>query len=77
MSKQLTDTALITVTSVAQQYEAHMLKILLEEEGINVFLQDEVFAQLYAGALGGIKIQVAAADAEKARKLLVESGQTL
>ena len=77
MSKQETNTELVTVTAVNQHYEAYMYKALLEAEGISVFLQDEIFAQLYTNALGGIKIQVPAIDAEKARQLLAESGYVL
>jgi len=68
---------LVTITSVSQHYEAYMLKALLEEEGIDVFLQDEIFAQLYTNALGGIKIQVPNKDAERAREVLVENGHVL
>jgi len=65
---------LITVAVVYQFYEAHLLKMLLEEEGIQVFLGNEAIAQVYANAAGGIEIQVSDMDAEKARKWLVENG---
>jgi len=76
MSKQQTSEDLVTIATVAQHFEAYMLKALLEGEDIPVFLQDELFTQLYA-CLGGIKIQVPATDAEKAHKILVENGHTL
>jgi len=76
MSGQQTN-ELATITSVSQHYEAYMLKALLEEEGITVFLQDELFAQLYTNALGGIKIQVPSMDADRARKVLMDNGHVL
>ena len=63
-----------TVAVVGQFYEAHLLKTLLEEEGIQVFLRNEAIAQVYANMLGGINIQVPDEDAEKARDWLVENG---
>jgi len=77
MDTQETNTALVTVATVGHDFEAYMLKALLEEEGISVFLKDELFAQLLSGVSGGIKIQVANADAEKARQLIAESGRAL
>jgi len=65
---------LITVAVVYQLYEAYMLKTLLEEEGIQVFLRNEAIAQIYANVVGGIDIQVPAVDVEKTRNWLVENG---
>jgi hypothetical protein len=65
---------LITVAIVGQAYEAHLLKMLLEEEGIPVFLGNEAIAQLYANLVGGSEIQVPDTDAEKARTWLIENG---
>ena len=74
--KREIDTALITVATVEQPYEAYLIKGFLEENGIAAFLQHELFAQLFPStATGGIKIQVSCADAEKARQLLAERGQ--
>jgi len=70
MDTQQTNTALVTVATVGQNYEAYILKGLLEEEGIAVYLKDELFSQLLAGVSGGIKLQVSGADAEKARELI-------
>ncbi|MCL2097479.1 MAG: DUF2007 domain-containing protein [Bacteroidales bacterium] len=77
MDTSKTDSALVTIATVSQSYEAYMLKALLEEEGIVVFLQDEIFAQVLSAVSGGIKVRVSAADAEKARNLLTESGHVL
>lgn len=70
MDTHPTNKALVTVATVNQHYEAYMLKALLEEKEISVFLQDEIFAQLLSNASGGIKIQVSATDAEKAHEIL-------
>ena len=67
---------LITVAVVGQYYEAHLLKTLLEEEGIQVFLRNEAIAQVYANMLGGIDIQVPDVDAEKATNWIIENGYT-
>jgi hypothetical protein len=65
---------LITVAVVGQAYEAHLLKMLLEEEGIPVFYRNEHIAQAFANVFGGIEIQVPDTDAEKARTWLIENG---
>ena len=77
MSNRTTNTALVTVAIVNQSYEAYMIKAFLEDEGISVFLQDELFAQLLSGVSGGIKIQVPATDVEKTCKILTESEHAL
>jgi len=64
---------LVTVAVVYQLYEAHMLKTLLEEEGIQVFLRNEAIAQIYANVVGGIDIQVPDENVEKTRNWLVEN----
>ncbi len=65
---------LVTLTTVNQQAEAYMLKSFLEEAGFMVFLQNEMTAQLYGNAAGGVSIQVPDTEAEKARNLLIEAG---
>lgn len=57
--------------------DAYLAKALLESEGIDVFLQDEMTIQVfnfYSNALGGVKMLVPNNQAEKARELLKESG---
>jgi hypothetical protein len=51
-----------------------MLRAHLEEAGFTVFVQNELMSQLYGNVFEGIAIQVPTADAEEARKLLVEGG---
>lgn len=50
---------------------------LLEDAGIEIHLKDELTVQvynLYSQAVGGVKVQVRAADAEQARTILREAG---
>jgi hypothetical protein len=52
---------------------AHVARARLEAEGIRTFLLDEnllTVNPLLAGAMGGVKLVVAAADADIARELL-------
>jgi hypothetical protein len=64
---------LITVASTSHTYEAHLIKSKLESEGIPAFIKDEhvVTANwLYSLAVGGVKIQVAQRDVERAKEIL-------
>ncbi len=64
---------LVTITSYLTAHEAYIAKACLEEEGIYVFLQDieTVGLQLeLSSAIGGVKLQVPAADADHAREML-------
>ncbi len=64
---------MITVTTVNWISEADELCAQLEANGIKTFLPDQGMAvanPLYAGALGGIRIQVDEGDAAQARELL-------
>ena len=53
-------------------YQAHLAKARLEAAEIPVFLKDENIGRLYqyAGALGGVKLQVPGANIEEAQKIL-------
>jgi hypothetical protein len=72
MSNEETNIKLVTVAVANKPHEASMLKTLLEEAGITVFLQNEMLAHLYANVVGGITIQVPDTDVEKARDLLID-----
>jgi hypothetical protein len=74
MKNEETDQTLVTITTVDKQFTAYMIKDILEDAGIKVFLQNEITAQLYASAAGGIAVQVSDTEAEKARRLLNEIG---
>lgn len=74
MKNEEANQELVTVIVVNKQLTAYMIKDLLEDAGITVFLQNEMTAQLYANAAGGIVIQVPNTEVEKARELLKEGG---
>lgn len=63
---------LITVATFSVDVEAEMAKNRLEEEGIRAFLQGETATGLYqlGYTLGGIQLQVAAEDGERAVDIL-------
>ncbi len=64
---------LVTITTFENGPEAHAARLRLESEGIRAAVNDEVVVNWlwYVGtALGGVKLQVAAADAERARAIL-------
>lgn len=64
---------LVTVGVFDNLPNAHIALGRLDAEGIEASLKDANFVQmdwLYAIALGGIKVQVAVPDAERASKIL-------
>jgi hypothetical protein len=66
---------MITVATFDNQADAHIAKGLLEAEGLSPSLGDSHLVQtdwLYSAALGGIKLQVPAGEAERARQLLAQ-----
>jgi RNA polymerase subunit RPABC4/transcription elongation factor Spt4 len=68
--------ALVAVGSFREPYEAHLARSLLETEGIDAFVAFEHHVGLnwlYSSALGGVRLHVPAADAERARELLAIS----
>ncbi|MBN1113594.1 MAG: DUF2007 domain-containing protein [Bacteroidales bacterium] len=67
----------ITVTSFLLIQDAYMAKSLLESEGINVFLKDELSTQVnphYSNTFDGVKLQVIDSEAERALQLLIDAG---
>lgn len=63
----------VTVATFDQAANAHLSKAQIEEEGIEAFIADEntvTMNWLFSNAVGGIKLQVNAADAEKAIEIL-------
>ena len=58
-------------------HEAHLAKGVLESEGLDVQIKDEMTAQVnnfYSTAIGGVKLLVRQEDAERAYNVLKESG---
>lgn len=65
----------VTVQRYRDLSEAMFAKGLLEAEGIDCFLSDENMARMnwfYSNALGGIRLQVHASEAERASEILSE-----
>ena len=65
------ETELVTVGTYSHAYEADLAVSRLESEGIMAFAADEFTVnRLYSSAIQGIKLQVPAPDAERAREIL-------
>ncbi len=58
-----------TVAECASAEEAEVLRSLLEDSGVTVYLPDEL-AVTYRGIVSSIRVQVADEDAESARRIL-------
>ncbi len=66
-----------TILTFTYPHEAHMAKAYLESNGIEVFIQDEMMAQVhnfYSNAIGGVKLQVRETDVEAGLKFLESGG---
>ncbi len=58
-------------------HEAHLVKGVLEAEGFEVQIKDELTAQVnnfYSTAIGGVKLLVRQEDAERVEEVLKETG---
>lgn len=67
----------ITVWTFMYPHEAHIPKAKLESEGIEVFIKDELTAQvnnIYSNAIGGVKLQVREKDYQRAVQILEDAG---
>jgi hypothetical protein len=68
---------LVTIATFTLPSELSVAKSLLESEGIRYYTADELTVQSYnflSNAVGGVKLQVASSDANKAHDLLVAAG---
>lgn len=66
-----------TIATFTFPSEMYSARALLETEGIECFVKDELTAQVhnfYSQAIGGVKLQVKEEDAERARSLLINAG---
>jgi hypothetical protein len=64
---------LITLATINNSIQAHLLKSRLESEGIPCFLTDEnINTLLPAGPFGGIKVQVHLSDSLRAFDILYD-----
>ena len=60
--------------------DAYLAKALLESNGIEVFLKDEMTTQVfnfYSNAIGGVKLLVPTTEAKKAFEILKDGGYIL
>ena len=65
------DVELVTVDTYSHAYEADLAISRLESEGIMAFAADEFMVnRLYSSAISGVRLQVPAPDAERAREIL-------
>lgn len=65
----------VTLQTYTYSGELAIVRSLLDSEGIETFVLDEVISQVnpfYSNAVGGIKLQVLDKDFQKARDLLIE-----
>lgn len=72
--------SLITVGSFSKPEEAHLLRMRLEAGGVPAYMQNESMIQmdwLYSNLLGGVQVQIAEEDVERAREILHEPGEAL
>jgi len=67
------DEELVAVATFSTEPEAHLARIRLEEDGIESIVSDGVVSNinwLYTQAIGGVKVMVREADAERAHDVL-------
>lgn len=67
---------LVTIAEFNLPNRAQFLKSLLEAEGIQCYLKDELTSQIYGTGImfGGIKLQVLDTDVEAATRILIARG---
>jgi DNA-directed RNA polymerase subunit RPC12/RpoP len=68
---------LVTILTFVYPHESGIPRSLLESEGIECFMRDEMTATVqpfYSNAIGGIKLQVRESDVQKAIEVLTEGG---
>lgn len=63
---------MITIATFSKPEEAHMLRLRLEAGGVSAFLQDENVVQIVPNVFGGVRIQIAEEDMERAQAILGE-----
>jgi DNA-directed RNA polymerase subunit RPC12/RpoP len=69
--------SLVTILTFVYPHESAIPRSLLESEGVECFMRDEMTAsvqQFYSNAIGGIKLQVRESDVQRAMGILIEGG---
>jgi hypothetical protein len=64
-----------TLASFADLMEAQLLRSRLESSGIPAFVCDENMAPLAAYAMGGVRVEVADEDFDRATQMLAEESE--
>ena len=67
----------LTLKSFMYPHEAHIVKALLESEGVETNLKDELTIQVnnfYSNAIGGVKVQVQEKDLDRGKEILEKGG---
>jgi hypothetical protein len=65
---------MVTLRTCSDLAEAEVLKSLLEGSGVTAFLPDED-SVLWENALGGIRLQVAEEDVDRANDVIQQAGK--
>lgn len=65
---------LITIKTSDRNVELHVAKTYLEDNGIPVFIKDELMHQVHPAAVRGAKLQVRDEDVQRAIELLIQGG---
>ena len=70
---------MVEIARFQNQAEAFMLRSLLESEGIECYLKDEIINQMYGGFVdfGGIKVQVMEDQVPHAMDVMLANGYEL
>ncbi len=71
---------LITIKTFDNSIDAHLLRIELENEGIECYIYDEhtvTLFPLYSNAVGGIKVKILKKDLELAKSILLSAIKTV
>ena len=67
----------VTVITFVYPHEVGIPSSLLESEGIECFVRDDLTLNIvpfYSNAIGGIRLQVKESDAQRATDILIEGG---
>jgi len=68
---------MLTVATFSKPEDAHMLRLRLEAGGVPAYIQDENMVQtdwLYSNAIGGVRVQIADDDVDRAKEILQDPG---
>jgi ribosomal protein S27AE len=68
---------MLTVATFSKPEDAHMLRLRLEAGGVPAYIQDENMVQtdwLYSNAIGGVRVQIAEDDVDRAKEILRDPG---